>query len=164
MNKIKFTFEYYWQNYKGEIAMENRDSIHLLKECDAGTKMAIISIDDVIDDVENAKLRQLLIESKDHHKKLLKEIHAMLDQLDIKEKDPSTMATLMSWVKTNSKLIMNDDDTVIADLMTEGCDMGVKSLHKYLNQYPNASHKVKEICNRLISLEETLCEKLRAYL
>ena len=131
--------------------MENRDSIHLLKECDSGTKMAIISIDDVIDNVENAKLRQLLIESKDHHKKLLKEIHSLLDQL-------------MSWVKTNSKLIMNDDDTVIADLMTEGCDMGVKSLNKYLNQYPNANHEVKDICNRLISLEDTLREKLQTYL
>ncbi len=144
--------------------MENRDSIHLLKECDSGTKMAIISIDDVIDNVENAKLRQLLIESKDHHKKLLKEIHSLLDQLGSQEKDPGTMATLMSWVKTNSKLIMNDDDTVIADLMTEGCDMGVKSLNKYLNQYPNANQEVKDICNRLISLEDTLREKLQTYL
>ena len=144
--------------------MENRDSIHLLKECDAGVKMAIISIDDVIDDVENAKLRQLLIESKDHHKKLRNEIHSLLEQYDSKEKAPGTMATLMSWVKTNSKLIMNDDDTVIADLMTEGCQMGVKSLHKYLNQYPNANHKVKDICNRLISIEDTLREKLQSYL
>lgn len=144
--------------------MENRDSIHLLKECDAGTKMGIISIDDVIDNVENAKLRQLLIESKDHHKKLLNEIHSLLDQYDSNEKDPGTMATIMSWVKTNSKLIMNDDDSVIADLMTQGCDMGVKSLNKYLNQYPNANHKVKDICNRLISIEDTLRQKLQAYL
>lgn len=144
--------------------MENKDSIHLLKECDAGTKMGIISIDDVIDNVENAKLRQLLIESKDHHKKLLNEIHSLLDQYDSNEKDPGTMATIMSWVKTNSKLIMNDDDSVIADLMTQGCDMGVKSLNKYLNQYPNANHKVKDICNRLISIEDTLRQKLQAYL
>lgn len=144
--------------------MENRDSIHLLKECDAGVKMGIISIDDVIDNVENAKLRQLLIESKDHHKKLRNEIHSLLDQYNSNEKDPSTMATLMSWVKTNSKLIMNDDDTVIADLMTQGCDMGIKSLNQYLNQYPNANHKVKDICNRLISIEDALRRKLQAYL
>ena len=144
--------------------MENRDSIHLLKECDAGVKMGIISIDDVIDNVENAKLRQLLIESKDHHKKLRSEIHFLLDQYNGKEKDPGTMATLMSWVKTNSKLIMNDDDTVIADLMTQGCDMGIKSLNRYLNQYPNANHKVKDICNRLISIEDALRRKLQAYL
>jgi len=144
--------------------MENRDSIHLLKECDAGTKMGIISIEDVIDDVENAKLRQLLIESKDHHKKLLNEIHTLLNEYDSNEKDPGTMATLMSWVKTNSKLIMNDDDSVIADLITQGCDMGIKSLNKYLNQYPTANHKVKDICNRLISIEDALRQKLHQYL
>ena len=144
--------------------MENRDSIHLLKECDAGVKMAVNSINDVIDNVENAKLRQLLIESQDHHKKLEREIHTLLDEYDCSQKDPGTMATIMSWVKTNSKLMMNDDDSVIADLMTGGCDMGVKSLHKYLNQYPNANHKVKDICNRLISIENALREKLQAYL
>ncbi len=144
--------------------MENRDSIHLLKECDAGVKMAITSIDDVIDNVENKKLRQLLMESKEHHKKLKKEIHSLLEQCGCSEKDPGAIATIMSWVKTNSKLIMNDDDTVIADLMTEGCSMGIKSLHKYQNQYPNANHKVKEICNRLISVEESLQKNLQDYL
>lgn len=144
--------------------MQNRDSIHLLKECDAGVKMAINSVDDVIDDVENEKLRQLLIESKGHHEKLRNEIHTLLDEYDSSEKDPNAMASLMSWIKTNSKLMVNHDDTVIADLMTGGCDMGVKSLHKYLNQYPNANHKVKDICNRLISIEDALREELQTYL
>ena len=125
--------------------MENRDSIHLLKECDAGVKMGIQSIDDVIDNVENEKMRQLLIESKGHHEKLRDEIHDLLDDYDSSEKEPSKMATIMSWVKTNSKLMMNDDDSVIADLMTSGCDMGIKSLHKYLNQYKTANHSVKDI-------------------
>ncbi len=144
--------------------MENRDSIHLLKECDAGVKMAIQSVDDVIDDVESEKMRQLLIESKGHHEKLRQEIHTLLDQYDTEEKDPNPMATVMSWIKTNSKLMMNHDDKVIADLMTSGCDMGVKSLHKYLNQYPNANHEVKDICNRLISIEDSLREELQKYL
>lgn len=144
--------------------MQNKDSIHLLKECDAGVKMAINSVDDVIDDVENEQLRKLLIESKGHHEKLRNEIHTLLDEYDSSEKDPNAMASLMSWVKTNSKLMMKHDDTVIADLMTSGCDMGVKSLHKYLNQYPNANHKVKDICNRLISIEDALRKDLQTYL
>ncbi len=144
--------------------MENRDSVHLLKECDSGVKMAITSVDDVIDDVENQRLRQLLLESREHHEKLKNEIHELLDQYGSEEKDPGAMATIMSWVKTNSKLAMNHDDTVIADLMTEGCNMGVKSLHKYLHQYPTANHQVKDICSRLIDIEETLREKLADYL
>lgn len=144
--------------------MENRDTIHLLKECDAGTKMGIKSIDDVIDNVENKKLKELLIESKGHHEKLREEIHELLREYDSEEKDPNPMATMMSWVKTNGKILMNDDDCTIADLITSGCDMGIKSLHKYLNQYPTANHKVKDICNRLISIEDCLREKLTEFL
>ena len=143
--------------------MENSDSIHLLKECDAGTKMGIKSIDDVIDNVENQKLKKLLIESKGHHEKLREEIHELMAQYDSSEKDPNPMATLMSWVKTNGKMMMNDDCT-IADLITSGCDMGIKSLNKYLNQYPTANHQVKDICNRLISIEEALRDDLAEFL
>ena len=144
--------------------MATEDTIHLLKECDAGAKMGIISIEDVIDNVEDTNLRQLLIESKDHHKKIRTEIQSLLEKYDRDGKDPGTIATLMSWVKTNAKLIMNNDDSVIADLMTQGCNMGVKSLNKYLNQYPNANHKVKDICNRLIDIEEELKKKMQPYL
>jgi hypothetical protein len=44
----------------------------------------------------------------------------------------------MSWMKTNMKLSMEDSDATIADLMTDGCNMGVKSLNRYLNQYKAA--------------------------
>ena len=144
--------------------MENRDTIHLLKECDAGTKMGIKSIDDVIDNVENKKLKELLVESKGHHEKIREEIHKLLKEYDSEEKDPAPMATMMSWVKTNGKMLMNDDDCTIADLITGGCDMGIKSLHKYLNEYSEANHKVKDICKRLISIEEALREKLVEFL
>lgn len=144
--------------------MENRDTIHLLKECDAGTKMAVTSIDDVLESVESPKLRQLLIESKDHHTKLGNEIHSLLIQYNSEEKDPSTMAKGMSWLKTNMKLTMNDNDATIADLMTDGCDMGIKSLYKYLNQYPTANETVKDICNHLIGIEEDLRKEIRVYL
>lgn len=146
--------------------MENRDTIHLLKECDAGTKMAVRSIDDVLESVESPELEKLIIETKDHHTKLGNEIHELLIKYDSEEKDPNAMAKGMSWLKTNMKLSMNDgdDDATIADLITDGCDMGIKSLNKYLNQYPNANHKVKDICNRLISIEDELRKEIKKYL
>lgn len=56
------------------------------------------------------------------------------------------------------------NDTTVADLITDGCNMGVKTLNKYLNQYEAADHTSKDICNRLISIEETLCKDLKQYL
>ena len=45
---------------------------------------------------------------------------------------------------------MNESDKTIADLMTDGCNMGVKSLNQYLNQYEAADEKKKDIAKRLI--------------
>ena len=87
-----------------------------------------------------------------------------INQYGKSEKDPNPMAKGMSWMKTNVKMTMDDSDATVADLITDGCNMGVKSLHKYLNQYKDADHTSKDICNRLISIEEELNQGLRKYL
>ena len=74
------------------------------------------------------------------------------------------MAKGMSWMKTNMKLVMHESDATIADLMTDGCNMGVKSLHKYLNQYKAADEKSKDIAKKLINIEEKLTVDIRGYL
>ena len=74
------------------------------------------------------------------------------------------MAKGMSWMKTNMKMTMDSSDATVADLITDGCNMGVKTLNRYLNQYKAADEKSKAICGELISIEEQLCKDLRAYL
>ena len=144
--------------------MENKDTIHLLKECDAGSKMAVTSLDEVMESVQDEKLKELLKKSKDHHEKLGNEIHSMLIQYRSEEKDPNPMAKSMSWLKTNMKMSMDKSDATVADLLTDGCNMGIKSLYKYMNQYPNAESKVKNLCNNLIDIERELRKDLRGYL
>ena len=145
--------------------MEDRDTIKLLKECDAGSKMAVSSLDDVMDKIENENLQKLLNETKDHHDKLGNEIHSLLIEYGCEEKDPHPMAKSMSKMKTGFMMNMKDDtDETAADLITDGCNMGIKSLYKYMNQYPGANQKVKDLCNRLISIEDQLRKELRAYL
>lgn len=144
--------------------MESQDTVKLLKECDAGTKMAVSSIDEVLESVRDSKLKELLQESKNHHEELENEICALLKCHGAEEKDPNPMAKGMSWMKTNIKMGMDNSDATVADLLTDGCDMGIKSLHKYLNQYKAADDKSKEICKKLISIEEQLETELRKYL
>ena len=59
---------------------------------------------------------------------------------------------------------MNESDATIADLMTDGCNMGVKSLNRYLNEYTAADEISKDIAKRLIHLEEDLALQIRQYL
>ncbi len=142
----------------------NSDTANLLKECDAGTKMAVASIDEVIEKVQDEKLKQLLQESKEHHKELETKIVHLLKDNGEEEKEPNPMAKKMSWIKTNVKMTMDNSDATVADLIVDGCNMGTKSLNKYLNQYKAASEEAVKLCNKLIAIEETLCKDLREYL
>ena len=144
--------------------MANSDTIKLLQECDSGSKMAVTSIDEVLDKVSDEDLLRLLKESKEHHEKLGNELHSMLNQKGVDEKDPSAMAKGMSWMKTNMKIGMDNSDATIADLITDGCDMGIKSLYKYLNNYKAAEDDAKKMATNLIDIEKELREKLQKYL
>ncbi len=144
--------------------MENKDTIDLLKECDSGTKMAVSSIDEVLEEIRDSNLRQKLSESKEHHTKLGNELHALLLKYNSEEQDPAPLAKGMSWLKTNMKMGMEHSDATAADLITDGCNMGIKSLYKYLNKYSAANQVSKDICKRLISIEDALCKDMRVYL
>lgn len=146
------------------IIVENTDTIKLLQECDAGTKMAVSSLDEVLEKVCNSDMKQLLQESKNHHEKLENEIHSLLNSYKSEQKEPNPIAKGMSWIKTNMKISMDYSDETVADLITDGCNMGIKSLNKYLNQYKMADNSSKEICIKLASIEEQLCKELRKYL
>lgn len=144
--------------------MIESDTIKLLRECDAGIKMGVASIDDVLDYVSDETLSNCLAKCKEKHDELKEEIQILLDQYHDDGKEPNPMAKSMSWIKTNVKLVINESDKTIAGLMTDGCNMGVKSLNKYLNQYKAADEKSKDITKRLINLEEQLAVDIRQFL
>ena len=144
--------------------MVEQDTVKLLRECDAGVKMGISSIDDVLDKVKSDSLRQYLMMCRNDHVRIGDEIEVLLENYNDDGKEPNPVAKGMSWMKTNLKLAMESSDETIADLMTDGCNMGVKSLNKYLNEYEAASEKTKDICKKLIALEEKLAVDIRDYL
>ena len=140
------------------------DTIKLLRECDAGVKMGVASIDGVMEHVRGDKLRARLNHCKDAHAELGNELEGLLEKYHDDGKEPPAMAKGMSWLKTNWKMGMEDSDRTAADVITDGCNMGVKSLHKYLNEYKAADEASKDIAKRLIHLEEQLTADLRPYL
>ena len=145
------------------VAIE-QDTIKLLRECDAGIKMGVEAIDEVIQYVSDPELKGHLEKNKSDHEKLKSELQRLLDQYHDDGKEPNAMAKGMSWLKTNVKLAVNESDKTIADLITDGCNMGVKSLNRYLNQYKAADETSKDIAKRLVSLEEKLAVDIRKFL
>lgn len=144
--------------------MVNDDTIELLKECNAGIKMGVSAIGDVLDYTKDDKFCTLLKDCLKEHEKLQNETKEILNDYDDSGKKPNPMAKGMSWLKTNVMLTVEPSDNTVADLITDGCNMGVKSLNKYLNKYEAAEEKVKDITKRLINLEEKLAVDIRCYL
>ncbi|MBO5278185.1 MAG: hypothetical protein J6B06_01660 [Lachnospiraceae bacterium] len=140
------------------------DSIKLLRECDAGIKMAISSIDEILENVSDEKMKKILRDSKAEHRKLEQEAEEYLNQYQEPEKEPAAMAKAMSWFKTNMKMVMDESDATVADLITDGCHMGIKSVHRYLNQYPSAEGKIRKLAENLVDAQEKLLKDMRAYL
>lgn len=144
--------------------MIEKDTVRLLRECDSGVKMGVASIDEVLDNVTSELFRRMLKDFRAEHEKLRLEIQSQLERFHDEGKEPNPIAKGMSWIKTNVKLGMDESDATVAELMTDGCNMGVKSLNKYLNEYKAADELSKDIAKRLINLEEKLAVDIRAFL
>ena len=144
--------------------MIEQDTIKLLRECDAGVKMGIASIDSVLDKVQSPEFEKKLSDCLREHEKLGDEIRERLSRFHDDGKEPNPIAKTMSGMKTGLKLTFKESDHTIADLITDGCNMGVKSLNRYLNQYKAADEFSKDIAKRLINLEEKLAVDIRGYL
>ena len=116
--------------------------------------------------LDGLHLEQSLMEPRQQaeHEALDNEIQALLDRYHDSGKEPNPLAKGMSWVKTNVKLGMDGSDNTIAELMTDGCNMGIKSLSQYLNQYQAADEDSKNLAKRLIGLEERMASNIRQYL
>lgn len=148
---------------KGKNMIE-QDTVKLLRECDAGIKMGVSSISDVVDYVKNPDFKKALTNCQTAHEKLKTELQNLLNKCHDDGKNPNPIAKSMSWIKTKADLIINESDATIADLMIDGCNMGIKSLYRYTNQYPAASQEAKDIAMKLAKLEEQLSCDARQYL
>lgn len=144
--------------------MSIQETIKLLRECDAGVKMGVSSIDEVLGFVDSELLKNYLVECRTQHDQLGQEITQQLCHYGDEGKEPCPVAKGMSWFKTNVMLGVKESDHTIADLITDGCNMGVKSLSRYLNQYEAADEKARDIAKRLIAQEEKLVLDIRPFL
>ena len=144
--------------------MIQEDTIKLLRECNAGIKMGVSSIDEILDEATDRNLTQMLEDTKKEHQRLGSETHRLLNRYGDEGKDPNPVAKGMSWIKTNVMMAVDAGDNTIADLITDGCNMGVKSLSRYLNKYEAADEESKNIAKQLIASEDGLAQGLRSFL
>ena len=142
----------------------SQDTVELLKECDAGCKMAIDSMEQISKYVSDDKLKTIIQKYNGAHIKLEEDIHRMLNNIGEEDKEPSPIAKASSWLQSEVKMMMNCDAKQAAHLLTDGCNMGVKQLCEYKNAYKAADDKSVKICEKLCDIETKMASELQAFL
>ena len=142
----------------------SQDTIELLKECVSGCKMAIDSMEQISRYVSDDKLKTIIQKYNGDHIKLEEELHRCLNNIGAEGKDPSAIAKASSWLQAEVKMMMNCDSKQAAHLLTDGCNMGIKQLCSYVNEYKNADEKSQRLAKKIIKEEEHLIEELKNYL
>lgn len=142
----------------------SQDTVELLKECDAGCKMAIDSMEQIDKFVTDDKLKTIITKYNKDHIKMEEDIHRMLNNIHEEGQDPSPIAKASSWLQSEVKMMMKCDSKQAASLLTDGCNMGVKSLNEYKNAYKAADDKSVAICERLCDMETSMIKELQPFL
>ena len=82
--------------------MIEKDTIKLLRECDAGVKMGMSAIDDVMEHVKSERLRSRLLESRSENEAINSDIQSLLTEYHDEGKEPPAIAKSMAWLKTKT--------------------------------------------------------------
>ena len=149
---------------KGYDIMIEKDTVRLLRECDAGAKMGISTIEETMQFSLSEPLKKILEHSREQHLEMSRKINERLARFSDDGKDPPMMAELMGKVKANFRMVTEETDKAAADLISDGCSMGIRSLSKYLNEYKAAEEYSKDIAKKLIAIEDRLSVELRSFL
>lgn len=143
--------------------MDN-DTVSLLKECNSGCKSATNSMEQILEHVKNDKLIALIDKYNDKHISIGEKCHELLNEMNEDEKDPNKVAATVAGITTEMKLMMKDSTHKAAELLIDGCTMGIKSLSEYMNKYTTADDKSLKLVRELIRIEQDFMDELLQFL
>ena len=130
----------------------------------ARTYMAAESLEQIRDMVSDQELWKDITESYEKHQELDAKIKKTLSAMEEEGKEPGKMASAWSWMSTEMRMLAKGGDKEAASIVTDGCNMGIKTICGYKNQYSGASKAVMEIADGLTGLEENLRDCMKKFL
>ncbi|MBQ7370874.1 MAG: hypothetical protein IJW67_03140 [Blautia sp.] len=140
------------------------DSIKLLEEINTGCQMAINSFHQFREFELRDQVEKMLEQNKDEHTEIQSEAARLLNEFGGERKEPGMMATAMSWITTEMKMLWKSDSTQVAKLMMDGCNMGIQSIGEAISKYPKADEEVVALARKLIKTEENFLSEAEEFL
>ncbi len=142
----------------------NQDTVNLLKECNAGCKMAIESLEQLREYARSEGLQQIIKKGLDDHIKLEEKTHRLLNEAGKQDKEVNPMVKAFSWLQSEFKLSMDTGEHQVASIITDGCNKGIKTLTESENKYANADGEARRYCEDLKQIESKMVEDVGKFL
>ena len=136
----------------------------LLEECSIGCKMAVNSLEQITGYIKDSDLKKLVENYISRHKDLEAEAVKALQNSGNDAKDPGALSSVFAWFTTEMKLTFNDDNTRIAKLLMDGCNMGIQTLGERMNTLNQADSGAQALARKIIKAEQDLMKELQAFL
>jgi NAD(P)H-hydrate repair Nnr-like enzyme with NAD(P)H-hydrate epimerase domain len=140
------------------------DTIKLLKECDSGCRTAIDGMSSALTKASSPSLKSEIASCTENHAKLSKECRALLCSLGENGGEPLAIAEMMMKAGTSVKLAVMPEDKHVAKMMADGANMGIQSITKALNSFPNSSSESVDLAKRIINEEKHFYNSMLNYL
>lgn len=140
------------------------DTARLLKESCRGCKYATESITIASDYAKDRKIKNLLDSYNSTHQHIKQKMQKEIHEAGLKEASHPSMPALMTKLHMNVSLSINPSSEKIADLMINGCSMGMKSISRLKNKHPHASAEAKALADELIRTEQDMIADMLPFL
>ena len=144
--------------------MKEENNINVLDELHKGCCMGIDAISFVLNKVDGKEFKELLEKQQEKYEDIAKKIEDLYENYSEKEPhETTTMNKAMTWYGVQMNTINDKSTSKLAELLTQGTNMGIIEGRKLLN-HKNVDKKVESLVKKYVNMQEDCIEKLKEFL
>ena len=148
-----------------EVNKERKKSEELLAEVYRNCQLALESISDVLDEVEDEPLKEEIVRQHEEYEKISAKAAVLAKDKALEVKEPNPVKKAMTWASVKMNTLADNSRSHVADMMIQGTVMGINSLKTSYGERPvNDDEEISALASELIALEEKFEERLKTYL
>ena len=139
----------------------HNDTVRLLGECAVGLGRTVLTMEELLPEIKDHRLRGTLRQSCREYAELL---DTARQQLSAHGQLPIKSGRAAAWLLANTKMALRHDDMTAAYVVAEACDRDIKNLCRSRNRYNGAAVSAVDLAQQLIDREEKLSAAMRPFL
>lgn len=144
---------------------KNKINKDVLDELNKGCAMGMDALRDILDKVEDKKFKKVLEGEFDKYKDIHHRIEKKYEDYSREEPtETNAMNKIMTSMMTEMKLMKDNSDSKIAELLMQGTNMGIIEGKKLLNHKEKLDKEVEKILKDFIDMQEESVETYKKYL